>query len=205
MIENEYWDGVEKYVEKRGIYEVRNEVRSPLFDFLTFRETWVRAYSWTVSDPATLDFVRSFCPGRVLDPIAGSGWWAKLLGQAGHEVVATDVNPPAKGKKVNIWHPDVETHVPITAMDAEDAMKDSEPDDTLLLSWPPRSDVALRTLKAFRGRRMVYMGEHGGTDASEGFFEEMFRNWRPIDNHIPVRFECLNDAVSVWTREATPT
>lgn len=204
MIDNEYWDGIGKFVQKRGYSQDRREVTSPMFDFLAFRETWVRPYSWTVTDPETFDFVRSFCPGRVLDPLAGSGWWAKLLGQAGNEVIASDVNPPAGDRRVNIWHPNIEPHVPIAVMDAEDAMAISEPDDTLLLSWPPTSDVAERTIKSFRGSRLIYIGEHGGTDASEGFFDEIAGKWRALDVHEPVRFECLNDAVSVWTR-ATPT
>lgn len=200
VMDNEYWGGIKRYVRSAG-WRPTEQVQSPIIDFLTFRDSWVKPYSWTATAPRTVEFVRSFCPRRVLDPLAGTGWWAYLLRRFGVKVVATDLNPPAHGLADNIWHPDVDTHVPVQPMDAVKAMLISKPSDTLLLSWPPSGDLAARVLQAFRGDWLVYIGEHGGTDADKAFFDELPRGFRATDMHLPVRFECMNDAISVWRRK----
>lgn len=199
MINNEYWDGVGRFV-RHSRWRDQREVASPMLDFISFRRTWTTNYSWTVSDPETLDFVRSHCPGRVLDPLAGTGWWAHLLRQGGVEVLASDACPPTRDSAENLFHPHVDPHIEVTELDAVEAMVFSDSEDTLLLSWPPPTSIAVKALSQFRGRRLVYMGEHGGTDATETFFDQLTEQWRPIDAHTPVQFECMNDAVSVWTR-----
>lgn len=199
MIDNPYWETVEPFVEFNKTWNA-HIARFPVYDWLAEREKLTHKYAWTVTDPETFDFVRAHCPNRVLDPLAGTGYWAYLLGQVGVEVIASDLRPPHPEADLNIWHPMAEQHVPVKQDNAVDAMVISEPGDTLLLGWPPASDIADLTLKAFRGNQMIYIGEIQDSCASPGFWARVAAGWHPIGAHTPVQFDCMNDHVTVWSR-----
>lgn len=195
MINNPYWDEVEPYADNEmGI------VRMPIWNQLSRRAQLTSKYSWTISDPESFDFVRAHCPNRVLDPLAGTGYWAYLLGQVGVEVVASDLQPPHPDADLNLWHPMAEQHVPVKEDNAVDAMIISEPGDTLLLGWPPRSDIAELTLATYRGNQMIYIGETSASCASTEFWAQLAAQWHPIGGHTPVQFEYMHDHVTVWSR-----
>lgn len=204
MIDNPYWNDVEPQVSNRSWLDGGRVVAYPFMMTLSIRMNLVGEYSYTVTAPDTLDFVRRHCTKRVLDPMAGTGYWAYLLGQVGIEVIATDLNPPEVGEVQNIWHMNAQTHVPVKRDNAVDAMIISEPEDTLLLSWPPASEIATLTLQAFRGNRLIYIGEWGSSCASTSFFTLLEAGWRLSEEHVPVRYEMLHDVVTVWERTRQP-
>lgn len=199
MIDNPYWDEVEPFVKVDMVNRSRL-VELGVWDWLTRRAQLTAKYSWTITDPGTFDFVRAHCPNRLLDPLAGTGYWAYLLGQVGVEVFASDLRPPHPESDLNIWHAMVEQHVLVKEENAAEAMIISEPGDTLLLSWPPASPVAEETLKAFRGNQMIYIGETSSTCASAEFWALVAVNWHAIGGHTPVQFEHMHDHVTVWSR-----
>jgi hypothetical protein len=200
MIHNPYWEEVAPLVSIDRTWHSNAVVKFPALNWLNRRQELTSLYAWTITDPATFDFVRAHCPNRVLDPLAGTGYWAYLLGQVGVEVIASDRHPPHPEADLNIWHPLAEQHVPVTEADAVQAMGISEPGDTLLLGWPPATNVAEATVKAFRGNQMVYIGESGDSCASPSFWAQLALNWHPIGAHTPVQFEAMRDHVTVWSR-----
>ena len=90
--------------------------------------------------------------GGLVDPIAGTGYWAYLLAQLGVDVICYDSNPGTE-LLTNGWHGD-DLYAEICAKDCAEAVA-LHPDRTLLLSWPPHGqDVGARILMAYKGKRV---------------------------------------------------
>lgn len=200
-LDNPYWDAVRDHV-KPGL----SLWRTPAVDWLAVRndlprrKELVALYSWTVSDPVTVAFVAEHARGRVVDPMAGTGYWAWLLAQLGVDVVAYDLNPPAVGRTENFHHPDTPAYATVQRATAVESVL-LHPDRTLLLSWPPYGFSAEVVLKAYQGDRVVYMGEmEGGCCADDALFEAFERDWVEVAERVPVQWDALHDRVVVYDR-----
>jgi hypothetical protein len=165
------------------------------------RRDLTSTYSWTVTDPATVEFVVAHCGPLVVDPLAGSGWWAHLLGLAGVDVVASDLNPP-DGTDINKWHRGT-THLDVQRLPGTEAVALSDPARTLLLSWPPYdSSVGHDVIAAYRGGRIVYVGEGSyGCCGGEDMWELLDQDWVEVASHRPVQFYGLHDYVTIYDRK----
>lgn len=161
------------------------------------RQEHVRRYSWTITDPATVAFVAQHSGGRMVDPMAGTGWWGLLLDQVGVDVVSSDVDPGG-----NHWHEGADLWVPIAAAEAYDAVT-QHPDRTLFLAWPPydRPD-GVDTVRAYRGLRVIAITEgEGGCVGDDALFAEFDTNWVEVADHVPVQWFGMHDRVTVYGRK----
>lgn len=204
---NAYWEAVRKHVKIDRVmgagpvvdtYGALTGNYQPCLD----RHELTSRYSWTVTDPATVQFVRQHAGNAVIDPLAGSGWWARLVQESGARILASDINPP-DGTPANNWHREAETHVEIDQMDAVEAITLAGPYWTLLLSWPPyESDTGERALRAYQGERVIYIGEGwGGNCGNDAMFETLERDWEETAAHRPVQWYGLRDYVTVYERK----
>lgn len=179
------------------------------------RETAVKRWSWTVTDPASVAFVAEHVNGhvpaavgqfvgkRLLDPMAGTGYWAYLLGQLGVDCLAYDEYPPRDSAAQNLWHPHAEQFVTVLPGDAVSVTQVyGTKDRTLLLSWPPyETPHGYLALNAYRGDRLIYIGEtEGGCCADDKFFAELNNNWTEVDWHRPVQYFGIHDVICVFDR-----
>ena len=130
------------------------------------REYFIQYFAWAVPSLEALLLITQFAQGRpILEVGAGSGLWSALLVGLGAKVVATDK------------HPRDQTFCTVHECDATTAVSCFPTCKTLLLVWPlgqHHSDSAMSdmALEAFRGKRVVYVGESfGGCTASDQFFE----------------------------------
>lgn len=133
-------------------------------------------WSWAVPAPEAVTAIAAL--GPIVEIGAGTGYWARLLTDAGADVVAYDHAPPELHPDLdewerrrdrfiepkNQWHPHASTWFPIIEGDTGAAA--DHPDRTLLLCWPPYDspmgfDAASAYLDA-GGRRIVYIGEPPG-------------------------------------------
>ena len=102
--------------------------------------------------------------GRYLEIMAGSGWLAEALAQAGLQgkYVATDLTPN-------------QPVYPIKRMEAKRAIRKYKGADCYILSWPPYEDEAaaeaISTLP--EGSRIIYMGEWYGNCGTPSLFEQL--------------------------------
>lgn len=204
---NDYWDAVRDHIEHDSLgdgptVDTYGSIRRN-YGLRVDREGLTSRYSWTVTDPATVDFVIEHAGNLVVDPMAGSGWWAYLLTQAGVTVMASDVTPP-NGTRDNVWHRG-DSHVPVGRSDAADAVSLAPVGATLLLSWPPYDgDPGYRALKAYRGNRVIYAGEGwGGCCGDDDMFELLRDEWDEVAEHRPVQFYGLHDYVTTYQRKVT--
>lgn len=212
-IDNPYWDAVKDCVEADsfrgnpvvGEFRLDRTVEESLARTPN-RQLLARKYCWTIPDPDTVAFVAKHAHGGLVDPIAGTGYWAYLLAQVGVDVVCYDLNP-GTALVTNGWH-DEDLHAPVSAKDCADAVA-SHPDRTLLLSWPPHGmNVGARVLVAYRGARVIYIGDGpGGATGDDVMHRILDSEWTEVDAHRPVQWWGQHDLVAVYERSqpARPT
>ena len=134
------------------------------------RDYFIQYFAWAVPSLEVLLLITHFAQGRgILEVGAGSGLWSALLTGLGAKVVATDKHPRDRTKSFCNVH----------EYDAATAIARFPTCETLLLVWPlgqlsdSHCDRAMsdRALEAFRGKRVVYVGESfSGCMASDQFF-----------------------------------
>jgi hypothetical protein len=205
-IDNPYWEAVRDCVEIEplggsavvGYYSVDRSIEENIARTPN-RLTLVRKYCWTIPDPETLAFVAEHARGGVVDPIAGTGYWAYLLAQRDVDVVCYDLNPGAE-LHVNGWHGD-DLHTEVRAKDCAEAVA-LHPDRTLLLSWPPHGqDVGTRIVMAYAGNRIIYIGDgRGGAAGDDQMHAILEADWVQVDSRQPVLWWGQHDRVAVYER-----
>ncbi|OIN80619.1 hypothetical protein K3U93_09125 [Mycobacterium malmoense] len=162
------------------------------------RQQLVRKYCWTIPDPDTVAFVAKHAHGGLVDPIAGTGYWAYLLAQAGVDVVCYDRNP-GTALHTNGWHGD-DLYAEISAKDGAEAVA-LHPDRTLFLSWPPHAqDVGARIVLAYEGKRVIYIGETEGHTGDDELRRILETDWTEVDSRQPVQWWGVHDRVTVHER-----
>lgn len=153
-----------------------------------------RKYAWAIPNEQAIERIVALSP--IVEVCAGNGYWASLLRTAGADVVASDIKPG----KSDWCKGQLYTHV--VKADAEAFVKLHQ-DRTLMLCWPPCSDdTAYRTLQAYRGSTVIYIGEdYGGCCATDEFFDllgQQFDEGEPLS--IPQHWG-LHDYLTVYTRK----
>lgn len=214
-IDNPYWEVVKDYVfEDRRPWGVEMQVdpfrlpdgsyrtdlrnRRDELEFVSRHEN-VRKYSWTITDPASVAFVAQWCQDqKVLDPLAGTGYWAYLLRQYGIDIVCSDADPFN-----NSWHRGAKLHSKIVQQDAVDAMRFHR-DRILLLSWIPYgSPIGTDLLNQYTGNRIVYIGENEcGCCADDDFFAKLEIGWDEVASHRPIQWFGMHDWITIYERKA---
>jgi len=206
-LKNPYWDRVKDSVKPSefpwevGVQQVGRfkfdwqEGDPPILD----RTPFVKMYSWTITDPRSIEFVRTVAYHGIVDPMAGTGYWAYVLGQVDVDVVCYDEALPEE----NHYHKGAEPWVDIEQLDAALAVV-KHPDRALLLAWPPYSeDVGVRAINAYKGDRIVYIGEgHGGCTGSDAMHQILDEEWRQLAEHTPVQWWGLHDRITVYERRS---
>lgn len=206
-LDNPYWEAVREHIkpsffalDEHSPGQVARPYLGPDYDAdpttLPDRQRLVSQYSWSITDPDSLAFVAKYSDGRLVDPIAGTGYWGSLLGQLGVDVVCYDIAPGD-----NLWHKSAPLHMLVQVMDGAAAVA-QHADRTLLLAWPPYSEpVGDKILTAYPGQRVIFMGEdEGGCTGDENMFALLAKGWVPVARHTPVQWFGLHDEITVYDR-----
>jgi hypothetical protein len=206
---NPYWDVLSEFAREQarhpwdqgmfvGGYDTPRDREAALS-----RHDLTSRFAWTVTDPDTVAFVVEHAGPRVIDPLAGSGYWAWLLRQHGADVAASDLNPPGENTK-NQWHRGETTHTEVVAADAVDAVTVLGDDRVLLLSWPPYDDpIGANALAAYLGPRVIYIGEgESGCCGDDDMCSAIRTGWHEVAEHRPVQWYGMHDYVTVYERGA---
>jgi hypothetical protein len=211
VIENPFWKLVEPHVtppnnnyEGPQIGDWRSGGGDVWMQAWALRKEWARLYSWSVPDPDSIAFVVKNSNGAILDPMAGSGYWEYVLMQSGVDCVAFDRHPPQSSSGDNQWHEGVEQHVRVRQREAAESAAMCEPERTLFLSWPPMDSGAYEAVKAYRGNRVIYIGEgNGGCTADENFFTLIETSWKQTALHKIAQWSGIHDFITVFDRIQT--
>lgn len=213
-IDNPYWDAVkgdvtigDRYSSASGgavVGDLFSRGRSEQ-DFLrsarVYESRWdlARKYAFTIPDPPTLEFILRYGRDGILDPMAGTGYWAWMLNQLGVDVLAYDQHPPDLVQ--NFYHHRNPVHFPVRRGHAQWVAKRRGRGRTLLLSWPPMNRDGAETVASFTGDRIIYIGEGpGGCCGDDALFELLDSRWREVATHRPVQWSGIHDYVVVYDR-----
>ena len=133
-------------------------------------------YSWSVCSPGDIAWMKDVLGGRgVVEPGAGTGYWAWQMEQAGISVAAYDPNEPATGNHFakRSW---------TTVLRDDHSAAKHHPDRALFLCWPSYSDPwAAQSLASYTGDMLIYAGEgEGGCTADDGFFKLLDAEWDEV-------------------------
>jgi hypothetical protein len=210
VIHNPYWD------------ELRNSVTEdpddtfyggPIVDWFSNsriqRSKYVSRFAWTITDPETVEFVAKHAGTKVIDPLAGTGYWAYLLDQCNIMVAAYDL-APVGGPRENYYHKNDPARGTVTQLWYQPLVQANAPEIieqfplwTLLLSWPPYGDdVGAETVKAYRGDRIIYIGEGSyGCCGDDKMFEYFESDWEEVADHRPIQYSGMHDYVWVYDRK----
>lgn len=127
---------------------------------------------------------------RLLEVGAGRGLWARLIADAGAEVVAVDLKRLAPA-----WFEVREQSARQAVAEVEAAV--------LLLCWPhPKSGMASEALQAFRGDTVIYVGESGAgrVTGEDAFFEALRGGWSLAETLAIPTWPGFSDALYVYRR-----
>lgn len=206
-MDNPFWDAVSEFAKPSDWPPGGTMLERCGPDMAFDAEAWMRRdqmvdkFSWTVTDPDSVLFVASYASdGKIVDPMAGTGYWGYLLGQLGISVVCYDLHPP--GAQINHWHKSGEYHTLVEEMDCEKSVR-LHSDRTLLLCWPPYStNDAHRALRAYEGDRVIYIGEGpGGCTGDDQFHDQLASEWVEVDSRRPVQWWGIHDWITVFDRK----
>lgn len=206
-LDNPYWDAVKDHINPTG-----SLWRTPEVDWSAGvrRHDLVSRYSWTITDPVTVAFIAEHSGGRLVDPMAGTGYWGWVLAQLGVDVLNYDLKPPGPDHEDNHWHRNQAAHSSVAQLSVVDSVA-LHPNRTLMLSWPPYGFEGATVLDAYRGDRVIYVGETmGGCCGDDAMFEAFGDTysdepivgaaWTKVAEHVPVQWLGMHDVVNVYER-----
>lgn len=203
-LDNPLWAEVEQHVTPgKHRYDPARQIEWYGLNGISLRRMdHCSTYSWTITAPDTVAFVAEHLGRAVIDPMAGSGYWAYLLGQLGKDVVATDLAPAGEGS-ANPYHKNG-SWLTVDQFDGVRSVGRLGVGRSLLLSWPPYDEpVGANILAAFTGDRLVYIGElSGGCCGDDDLFAALERDWDMVAEHAPVQWFGMHDYVQAYTRKA---
>jgi hypothetical protein len=89
------------------------------------------------------------------------------------------------------------------AGEIEEAIGREERPDVLMMAWPYMDEMAIRALRAFKGDRLVYVGDgSGGCTANDGFHDEVDTYWERSGVVGIPQWEGIHDGMYLYQRAA---
>lgn len=170
------------------------------------RRELVQRFAWSIPNEEAL--VTMSVLGPVLDPIAGSGYWARLLQNRGVDVVATDLAPPESFGKNHYHNQDGNPGFEWTTveqMDVVPAVRKHGRGRALFLSWPPYDDStghrALLAHKLVGGTTVVYVGEGRGGCTGDDRFHDLLDAAYDVAHEVALpQWPGIHDRLTVYRR-----
>lgn len=185
------WRAWQPWAIDQHLYSLAGQPRDQDWDQVSYREIHparrraCNRWSWAVPSPEAVTLLAGL--GPIVEVGAGTGYWARLISDAGGDIIAYDRTPPIEHpavdparlrswcrddewpEGVNRFHPHARQWFDVCEDDGVAAAA-AHPDRTLFLCWPPYDRPfgadALRAYHAAGGRRVIYVGE--GSDGCTG-------------------------------------
>ena len=159
------------------------------------REKFVKKYSWAVPSNDALNIISKF-NGGVVEIGAGTGYWASLLQNMGVPMIPFDEYIGGDNSYGHLRH---WTHI---YHGGNEVLSKFAPSVNLFLCWPPYDEpMAYDCLKAFKGNRLMYVGEgYYGCTGDDTFHEELSEKWNEVVCQEIPRWNGLRDALFIYER-----
>jgi hypothetical protein len=194
-----------KAIEKKDFVQVetivseltadRSQMYSPKRRMFTFN------FAWAIPTINAVDAIVEFAgPDQILEICCGLGLWAGLIRARNGNIIPTD-------PFVSHWTSKGQKYVqPIHQLDGVSAVNKFKT-NVLFICWPGYDEsYAYDTLKAFKGNKLVYIGESKeGCNANDDFFVLLDNEWDEIHYSCNILRWCgINDNIRFFTRKEKP-
>lgn len=183
--QNPYWEIIRQLpLESMSMpWETRPEVTTHIFTgsghhvrHFADRFALCGTYSWSICSPGDIAWIKTILDGKgVVEPGAGTGYWAWQMEQAGISVAAYEPHEIADNKFADReW---------TTLLRDDHSAPKRHPDRALFLCWPSYSDPwAAQALASYAGDILIYAGEpEGGCTADDEFYRLLGAEWDEIE------------------------
>jgi uncharacterized UPF0146 family protein len=138
------------------------------------RDKYVNTIAWAIPDDNAIAQIASFVKEEtILEIGAGLGYWAKLLQDKGVKIIPTD------SKEMDWKHNQLPAYTDVICLSHKQVLKKYSDASVLFLYWPPYdSPMATESLSAFKGDKLIYIGEgEGGCNGDDRFFDMLSEYW----------------------------
>lgn len=206
---NPYWDAIRALPGERFAWEYDHRWEPVTWHLgtgtIVMRQEYCHTYTWAIPDPLSLAVVAEHLAPCAVEIGSGTGYWAWQMEQLGVTMHCYDLLPPHLSRE-NIYHPPESEQafrsVYTTVLQGNHTMAAQHPDCTLFLCWPPyESPMAADALRAYQGKKLVYIGEgQSGCCADDTFFALLDEAWELTDEHRPIQWSGIRDYIQVFER-----
>jgi hypothetical protein len=185
-VHNEYLEKYGKYINisfmdllKKNLTEEINTVTC-----YQMRTKAVKEFAWAIPNNASIEAIVNYSP--LIEMGAGTGYWAKLITEAGGDILAYDIDKPLK------------KYFRIKKGSYEKLKR--YPDRNLFLSWPPyEADMAYNCVKNHKGKYLIYIGEErGGCTGNDDFHEYVDENFELAETLPILQWQGLHDYIFIY-------
>jgi len=151
------------------------------------RSELVKKYAWAILNDEAIQTLVKYSP--IISVGSGSGYNEYLLREAGADILASDLDPPA------------ETWMPVLKQEAVEVAREHN-DRAIMYCWPHFAySWPELSLKAYRGNTVLFIGEgKGGCTGSEDF-HDLLDEWDCIDNVCIPRWWGIYDSLTIYHRK----
>lgn len=187
--------------EKKTI-GVSNEAKK-LMEPIVRRNLFIENYGWSVPTLKAVKEIKNFVGGdQVLEIASGYGLWAKLMKDAGINIVATDLQIEVPESQT-YYKPKRKQYTDIEVLSHLDALNKYGHFGVMMLVWPPYANpLAHEALKSFRGNKIILIGEgESGCTGDDNFYCLLSKEWQEVKRVEIPRWERIYDDLTFWTKK----
>jgi len=180
------WDDIKNKTRKNNNWDYQQ------------REEFVKNYSWAIPSEKAVQKIKDFAGGQtILEVGAGLGLWAKLLKDSGVSIVPTDLSLK------NDYVAKKDPYINVEEIGHLEAIQKYGHHKILMMIWPPYDHpMANETLKAFKGKKIIFVGEgRGGCTGCDNFFKELEKNWVETDYIAIPNWLGMHDSLMFFVRK----
>jgi hypothetical protein len=164
------------------------------------RRKYTSTVAWAIPSDEAIKSIQTFAGGdTILEIGAGLGYWAMLLKEQGVNNIPTD-------NKEMCWkHSATPTYIPVIRKRHLKALSSYPEVPVLFLCWPPyNTPMADEALNAFKGNKVIYIGEdEGGCNADGNFFNLLEEKWKLNKCVFIPQWYGLHDRMFLYERIAS--
>jgi len=161
---------------------------------VVLRDVTIKRFGFSI--PCTEAVERLVKLSPLLEVGSGSGYWAKILRDAGADIIATDL-----GEATDFFQ--TWAGADVQKMSADDAVL-KWPDRNVFVSWPSYDEswAGEMAAKIRPGKMLAYIGEgRCGCTADAGFFDLLRDGFEEVDSVAIPKWECIHDYLEIYRRK----
>jgi len=176
-----------------------------LADSFAMRDTFLARFAYAIPTPEVIDRIIAFADGPIVEVGAGRGLWAHLIQLHGGAIRPTDLHASGHAMLATNEYERLREGATWTTVEQGNALTvaATAEESILLFVWPSYAERwPTDALKAFRGERVIYIGESdGGCTGDDAFHETLARDWTLAEEITIPQWWGIHDALFLYSRK----